>query len=299
MESRRVLVLGISGMLGHKLFEFLHSRQDLGVFGTVRNIADLPEGYLDEKMRTSVSKGVDANEYSSLERAIRDCSPDVVVNCIGLVKQSRLCNEPLSAIYINSLLPHKIANTCASIGARMVHISTDCVFDGEKGGYTEDDSPTAKDLYGRTKYLGEVAYEHCTTLRTSIIGHELKKKHGLIEWFLSQARDATGYAAAFFSGFPTIELARTIEESVIRSDGLSGLYHVSADPITKFDLLHLVAKTYGKSIMIKRDTEFRCDRSLISTKFRTITSYSPRSWPRLIELMHIDFEKSSYYQYRT
>ena len=176
---------------------------------------------------------------------------------------------------------------CRSAGARMIHISTDCVFDGKKGNYTENDSSTADDLYGRSKFLGEVAYPpHCLTLRTSIIGHELKGKLGLVEWFLAQEGKVRGFTHAIYSGFPTIEFARIITDYILPRPELTGVYHVSSDPVSKYDLLNLVAKKYGKKIEIEPYDDFRQDRSLDSSLFRRLTGYMPPSWPELVDQMH-------------
>jgi dTDP-4-dehydrorhamnose reductase len=215
--------------------------------------------------------------------------PDVVINCIGIIKQLLLADDPLSAITTNALLPHRISLISRTVGARVIHISTDCVFNGKKGMYTENDQSNAEDLYGRTKYLGEINYPHCVTLRTSIIGHELKGKYGLIEWFLSQTQKVRGFRKAIYSGFPTIELARIILEYVLPNPALNGIYHVSSEPISKYNLLRLVAERYGKAIEIEPYDDFMQDRSLDSTIFRKATGYQPPSWDELIEMMHNDF----------
>jgi dTDP-4-dehydrorhamnose reductase len=211
--------------------------------------------------------------------------PDVVINCIGLVKQLAEADAPLIAIPINSLLPHRLARLCELAGARLVHMSTDCVFSGEKGMYTEADAADAKDLYGRSKYLGEVDYPHAITLRTSIIGHELDGARSLIGWFLAQEGSVKGYRRAIFSGLPTVEIARVIRDHVISHPDLHGIYHVSAEPINKFDLLTLVAQTYGKAIDISADDQLVIDRSLDSTRFRQATGFKPKPWPELVRSM--------------
>lgn len=188
---------------------------------------------------------------------------------------------------------------CRSVGARMIHISTDCVFDGKKGNYTEHDSSNADDLYGRSKFLGEVAYPpHCLTLRTSIIGHELKGKLGLIEWFLAQKGKVDGFTHAVYSGFPTVELAHIITEYILPNKDMNGVYHVSSDPISKYDLLKLVAKRYGKQIKIEPYNKFYQDHSLDSSVFRRITGYTPPSWPELVDKMYQHYISSSCYSKR-
>ena len=286
--QKKVLILGGTGMLGHMLFKQLSLQKNLDVYATVRTSSGLSLWFspdLVKKIRTDV----DADNFDTVIRVFASIHPDIVINCIGLIKQLPIASDPLAAITINSLLPHRISMICRSAGARMIHISTDCVFDGAKGDYTEQDPSDAKDLYGRSKFLGEVEYPHCITLRTSIIGHELKGKLGLIEWFLAQEGKVRGFTHAIYSGFPTIEFARIITDYILPNPELAGVYHVSSDPISKYDLLKLVARKYDKKIEIEPYDDFRQDRSLDSSLFRRLTGYMPPSWPELVDKMHQDF----------
>ena len=226
--------------------------------------------------------GVDLDKFDSIRKLITKHKPDIVINCVGLVKQLSAANDPLVAMPINALFPHKLARLCFEYGARLVHMSTDCVFSGSKGMYTENDYADARDLYGLSKLIGEVDYSNAVTLRTSIIGHELNSHRSLVDWFLSQNDDVKGFKRAIFSGLPTVEIAQVISELVIPHKQLTGVYHLSADPISKYDLLSLVAKVYKKNIKIKEDNDFVIDRSLDSSRFRRETSYSPPSWESLI-----------------
>jgi dTDP-4-dehydrorhamnose reductase len=209
-----------------------------------------------------------------------------VINCVGLVKQLADANDPLQAVPINTLLPHRLAALCKATGARLVHISTDCVFSGEKGGYRESDFPDAYDLYGRSKLLGEVDYPHAITLRTSIIGRELSGHRSLVGWFLAQQGTVQGFTGAIFSGLPTMELARVINEYVLPRPDLHGLYHVATQPINKYDLLKLVAKTYGKDTEIVPSDRLTIDRSLNADRFREATGYVAPEWSVLVQNMH-------------
>lgn len=286
MENRpqRILVLGASGMLGNAVLRvFAHSPGFL-VFGTVRSPMSVRS--LPQEVQASLISGVDVENIDSVAKAFASVHPDIVINCVGLVKQLAEADDALSAIPINSLLPHRLARLCEVANARLVHMSTDCVFSGAKGMYTEADASDAKDLYGRSKYLGEVDYPHAITLRTSIIGHELDGARSLVEWFLAQQGPVKGFKRAIFSGLPTVEIARLIRDHVIPNPQLRGLYHVSADPINKFDLLALVAKIYGKDIEIQQDEQLVIDRSLDSTRFRQATGYCPKSWSELVQAMH-------------
>jgi len=290
--QKKVLIPGGTGMLGHTLLKYLSSKSTLDVYATARTSSGLDQWFAPN-LRNRIRVDVDADNFDSIIRTFAAVQPDIVINCIGLIKHQSIANDPLSAITINAQLPHRIALICRAAGARLIHISTDCVFDGKKGNYTETDSPNATDLYGRSKYLGEVAYPpHCVTLRTSIIGHELKGKLGLIEWFLSQEGGVRGFTRAIYSGFPTVELARIISDYVIPNEHLTGVYHVSSDSISKYDLLKLVAEKYQKQISIEPYDDFFMERSLDSTVFRRLTGYQPPSWPALIDLMYKDYLSS-------
>ena len=275
-------------MLGQTLYRELGAREELTVFGTSRNprVKDV-DG--DDPSRASLFHGVTAENFDSLVSAVASAEPDVLINCIGLIKQFRLASDPLAAIPINALLPHRLAELCRATRTRLIHFSTDCVFSGNKGNYKEDDVPDAADLYGRTKLIGEVAGQHALTIRTSFIGHELQSSVSLIDWFLSQSGPVKGYASAIYSGLPTVEMARILAEFVIPNSGLNGLYHVSSRPISKLDLLKLVARQYGKTIEIIPDSGVKIDRSLDSTRFTSATGYNAPSWDELVASMHRDY----------
>jgi dTDP-4-dehydrorhamnose reductase len=213
-------------------------------------------------------------------------NPHIVINCVALIKKLANANEPLTALPLNSMLPHRLSKLCALAGARLVHISTDCVFSGRKGNYSESDLSDAEDLYGKSKYIGELhEAPNAITLRTSIIGHELNSCNALIDWFLSQEAEVKGYAKAIFSGLPTIELARIIKDYVLPNEALHGLYQVAAAPIDKLSLLRLVAEVYDKKITIYPDDVVRIDRSLNSSRFNQASGYVAPEWPALIKLM--------------
>lgn len=283
-KETRVLVMGASGMLGNAVLRLFAQSPGYSAMASARSTAVLP--LLSKELRSRVICGVDVENANSLVRLFGATQPDVVINCIGVVKQLAEADDPLSAIPINALLPHRLARLCEVAGARLIHVSTDCVYAGTKGMYREEDTSDAQDLYGRSKYLGEVDYPHAVTLRTSIIGHELNSAHGLIAWFLAQQGSVKGFTRAIFSGLPTVELARVMRDFVIPQPALCGLYHVSAEPITKYDLLRLVAQAYGKSIDIVPDDRMVIDRSLDSTRFRNCTGYALAAWPELVRAMH-------------
>ena len=286
METKvKILVLGATGMLGNALLRYFARSVGFDTIGSARSAVAV--NLLPTSLRERVVCGIDVDDMNHLTQLFSQVRPDVVVNCIGLVRQLADANDPLLAIPINALLPHRLARLSEATGARLIQIGTDCVFDGARGMYVETDHANATDLYGLSKYLGEVDYPHAVTLRTSMIGHELSSAaHGLIGWFLGQTGEIKGFTRAVFSGLPTVELAHVIRDYVIPHPDLQGLYHVSAEPISKHDLLRLVADVYGKNIQIAPDDKVVIDRSLDSKRFRARTGYVPPSWPELVRSMH-------------
>jgi dTDP-4-dehydrorhamnose reductase len=263
-------------------------RSTFEVYGTVRS--EDGARYFSDRAAGQVISGVDVENQDSLLRAFSIGRPEVVVNCIGLVKQLADAKDPLLAVPINTLFPHRLARLCDVVGARLIHISTDCVFSGSKGLYLESDFPDADDLYGRTKLLGEVDYPNAITLRTSIIGHEVVGGRSLLGWFLAQHGSIKGFKKAVFSGLPTVELSRVVRDVVLPRPALRGVYHVAAQPIDKYALLRLVAKVYDKQIEIVPDVSLVIDRSLNAERFRLATGYVAPAWPELVTGMH-EFHK--------
>lgn len=284
----KILILGATGMLGHTLLRGLSRLDHLSVHATARSLNGLERWFNPDLLR-SIQAPVDAGNFSTVKQLLAELRPDVVINCIGVIKQLAGARDPLQCIEINALFPHRLAQECQRHGARLIHISTDCVFSGNKGMYVESDFPDCDDLYGRTKLLGEVDYPHAVTLRTSIIGHELHSSVSLIDWFLEQEGPVKGFTRAIYSGFPTIELAKIIERHVIPNESLSGIYHVSSEPISKYDLLHIIKKHYNVATTIEPYDDFLCDRSMNSDRFRKLTGYVPPDWNALVSSMHEDF----------
>lgn len=279
----RVLILGASGMLGNAMLRTLSQTDAYEAWGTARSTALL--SHFDTPLAKRIVTGIDVENVDALTTLLADVRPAAVINCIGLVKQLAQADDPLSALPINAMLPHRLARLCGLIGARLVHVSTDCVFNGRKGGYRESDPSDAEDLYGRSKYLGEVDYPNAITLRTSIIGHELGSARGLVGWFLAQEGRVNGYRKAIFSGLPTVELSRVVRDVVLPRPDLKGLYHVAAEPIAKLELLHLIRDAYGKTIDIVPDDRLSIDRSLNAERFQAATGYVAPGWPELIARM--------------
>jgi dTDP-4-dehydrorhamnose reductase len=275
----RLLILGGDGMLGHQLLKQWRRVHDVRVT-LRRDLSDYaPFGLFD---RTNAFDGVDVRSAESLVGVFAEFQPEVVVNAVGIVKQRSDAKQAIPSLEINALLPHRLAQLCRVRGARLIHISTDCVFSGRAGGYNEESLSDAEDLYGRTKFLGELQDLGCVTLRTSIIGPELSRKTGLFEWFLAQRGSIRGFTQAIYTGLTTRELARVMQTVLERHPEAEGLYHVSTEPISKYDLLCMIRDRLGRNIEIIPDSTFRCDRSLKSDRFRTAFGYTPPSWPDLV-----------------
>lgn len=281
-ELMKILILGGSGMLGHRLWMDLSADHDVWV--TVRTpaseVTELPGVH-----RSQIRENVDVNDFDKVIRAFASVQPDLVINCIGLIKQHALSQDPLSAIELNARFPHRLSLLCGAGGVRMIHISTDCVFSGRTGHYCEESISDAEDLYGRSKFLGEVSYPHTLTLRTSIIGRELHTRYGLTEWFLSQRQAVRGYKDAIFSGLTTQAVAHVLMNYVIPNPDLNGLFQLASQPISKYDLLELMKSAYRKDIEILPDETVKVDRSLDGQRFYSATGYVAPTWTEMIEEM--------------
>lgn len=278
----RILILGGDGMLGHQLFKHLRQHHEVRVTLRQELNAYIEFGLFDSK---NAYTGIDVRSMERLVEVFAEFRPQVVVNGVGIVKQRPSAKDSIPSLEINALLPHRLSILCKAAGARLIHISTDCVFAGHKGNYGENDLSDAEDLYGKSKFLGEVYDSHCLTLRTSIIGKELSRKKSLMEWFLAQSGSVKGFKNAIFSGFTTIEMSRIIEKMLVQHPEAFGLYHVSSDPVNKFDLLTLIKEkmNHDHDIEIIPDGTFHCDRSLDSTLFRKEFNYTPPTWEAMIE----------------
>jgi len=279
----KVLVFGASGMIGSTITRALSQTTNWEVYGTVRD--EMVKEYFPEAIASKLISGIDVDSCD-FKKLFNEVQPDVVINCIGLTKHLPEASDPLRVIPLNSLLPHRLDKLCNENNSRLIHISTDCVFLGTKGNYKEQDPSDANDIYGKSKYLGEVIDTSAVTLRTSTIGHELQTQNGLLEWFLAQQEKCKGYANAIFSGLPTVTLAEVIRDHVIPNKDLAGLYHVAGPAIAKYDLLKIIANEYDKNIVISRNESFSIDRSLNADKFKKATGYIAPDWLNLVKSMH-------------
>jgi len=286
----RTLIVGGSGMLGHQLLKQLSLAHDARV--TLHSkLADYSAfGLFNAK---NSYPGIELSSIGLVAEVIEDFHPDAIINAAGIVKQRQESEDTPLSLEINTILPHKLAHLCNTCSARLIHISTDCVFSGARGNYKETDLPDAHDSYGMIKLLGEVNMPRCVTLRTSIIGKELLRKFGLLEWFLAQRGVVHGYKNAIFSGFTTHELSRIIEMILTGYQHASGIYHVSSDPISKLDLLTLINAKLDLNIKILPDYEFKCNRSLDSSRFRKDFNYTPPSWDAMLEELAQDYREKT------
>ena len=268
-------------MLGHRLWRHFASEHETRV--TLRMGGEAYSGLGEFEWRHAFA-GIDVRHGADLMGVFAEFRPEAVINAIGIVKQRDEAKAALPSLELNALFPHRLSNICGAAGARLIHMSTDCVFSGDRGSYTENDPSDARDLYGRTKYLGEVGDGHCVTLRTSIIGLELSRKAGLIEWFLTQRGTISGYRKAIYTGLTTMEMARIIEQILTRHTDLSGLWQVASEPIDKYNLLGGLSTRLGRDdIDIRPDDSFVCDRSLVADRFTAATGYRAPGWDEMLD----------------
>jgi dTDP-4-dehydrorhamnose reductase len=273
---KRLLVLGSSGMLGSCIFKYFSKSNGTEVFGLQRK----------ESNNSNIFLLKDILNQKELEKHLDRIKPTHIINCIGVIKQSNDIDNSMSTILINSYLPHYLYNISNNKKTRLIHFSTDCVFSGKRGKYSEEDFPDADDLYGRSKLLGEINKTNALTLRTSIIGHEINSKNSLLEWFLSQKGSIKGYRKAIFSGLTTLEIASILDNFILDNNKLDGLYNLSSDPIDKYSLLNIVKEIYEKDIEINEDNSFIIDRSLDSSLIRNRTNLQTNTWYEMIKNMH-------------
>ena len=281
MPSRNILVLGASGMLGHMLVRILSPHHN--VVGTTSSKYDEKSLLARILSEENWVGQVDVRSLSTVEKTIRDTKADVVINCVGVIKQKMESSNIMDAIIINSLIPHQLANICNQTHSRLIHFSTDCVFDGSPGMKKVNDVPNATDLYGTTKRLGEVNYAPALTLRTGFVGRQLSGFEGLFEWVRSQrGKTIDGYQNAIYSGFTTMALSRIIRQIIEEHEQLSGLHQVAGNHINKFDLITKLNKYLDLDLTINRNTDFMCDRSLDGSEFTKLTDIAIPSWDDML-----------------
>jgi dTDP-4-dehydrorhamnose reductase len=278
----KVLVLGLYGMLGHKLARVLANQHQ--IWGTCRNLNAIE---IIPKQR--IMENVNVNDFQSIMDAIDAVKPEVVINCIGVIKQLKAADDMQISLELNSLFPQKLAMACETRNIRLIHFSTDCVFSGKKGMYKESDIPDATDVYGKTKYLGEVKGTNCFTIRSSIIGRELGTQNGLLEWFITnRGKTVKGYRNAIYSGFTTLEMGNIVNNIISNHPKLSGVWQVASQPISKFELLNIINDKFNLDAKIEPFDDFFCNRSLDGSKFSMKTGYDAPSWESMIDAISQD-----------
>ena len=280
-----ILIIGGGGLLGGACLRIFNESPGVNAVGTFRTKYNSSKSPYKPEQHYFLSDALNVDQVEVLFERLR---PSIVINCTSLSKDKLHHGNPLELIPIYSLLPHVLAKFCDQFSARLIQISSDGVFSGDKGNYSEEDTPDSNDLYGRAKLLGEVFNPGCITLRSSIIGHDSKMQNGLVSWFLNQKGTCSGYPEAIFSGFPVTVLARIIRDHILTQPKLEGLYNIAASPISKFDLLQLISGIYNSDVIIIPDNSIKINRSLNATKFNAITHYSPPSWDEMIGLMRDD-----------
>ncbi len=278
MNKKKILVLGVNGLLGHRVFINLNKNKKFKVIGTLRSM---------NKNNIFIKKKIIENfnvlNFDNLKKKINYIRPDFIINCIGVTNKKIKNNKTSDLILINSVLPHYLDSLSKKLKFKLIHISTDCVFSGLKNFYTEIDPCDVQDLYGLTKFIGEIRNSKNLTIRTSIIGHEMSEKNGLLEWFLSQ-KSVKGFSKVVYSGVTTNQLSEIIERCITKYN-LSGLFQVSSKPISKFELLKLIKKIYKKDIKIKKSVKMKKKLILNSKKFTKKTKYLVKPWKDQIEEM--------------
>jgi len=269
----KVLVLGAGGLIGHKLFQVIG--EDLDTYAALHHSSAHPlfSG-------ANVFNNVDVLEFDKLTQLISDNQIDVILNCVGITKRNSDINNLEMAIATNALFPHRLANWAKTNNKRVIQFSTDCVFDGSIGNYSEDSATTGPDIYGKTKALGEIDYAHSLTIRSSFIGRELKAKTELLEWALScKGQKIRGFDKAFYSGVSTIWMARTIKSIITDHKDLSGLWQLATEtPISKLDLLNQVNKSFELEMEIETDSSFETMPTLNGAKLKKAMSLNIPDW---------------------
>ena len=282
----RVLILGATGMLGHKLWQLL-PRRFPDTFATVRSRPALAgcELYRDER----VIDAIDAADFRSLATVLDRLQPAVIVNCVAVTLRREASADAVTSIALNALLPHQLACWSAEHSARVIHFSTDCVFSGRTGGYTEASPADAEDLYGRSKALGELTGASALTLRSSFIGRELGSGTELLEWFLAQrGKRIRGFRQALYTGVSTLFLARLVADIIEHHPQLAGLYNLASEVITKFDLLCLAREAFGVNVEIEPDDGYVCRRNLDGGRLRHALGAAPPGWPEMMAELAAD-----------
>lgn len=281
----RIIILGSTGLLGNTISKYFFNREKFETFAVLRDHSKIK--LFNEKYHQNFLVIDDILDFVDTERKLKNIKADILINCLGITNKykSMNANQLENFININSLIPYRLQRICYEMGTRLIHFSTDCIFSGERGFYSENDIPDPPDIYGRSKLLGELDFENTLTIRKSVIGHELVSKRGLLEWFLDQENFVEGYKNVIFSGITVLELANLIEKYIIPRNDLRGILNISGESISKFDLLKILADVYNKKIKIIPNESIKINRTLNGSQFDKLTGYKVNSWPLLIKSM--------------
>tara|TARA_Y100000766_G_scaffold110909_1_gene94924 strand:+ start:130 stop:1002 length:873 start_codon:yes stop_codon:yes gene_type:complete len=282
----KIIILGCTGLLGNTITKNFLQNYDYEIYPIIRDFSKIK--FFKQEYHKNFVEILNILDLSELEKTITPIKPDIIINCLGLTNKFSNNNafEIQEFIEINSLFPHKLYQLCMQLNIRLIHFSSDCIFSGKKGAYSETDIPDPIDIYGKSKLLGELDYENCITIRKSVIGHELFSKNGLLEWFIDQNEVVQGYKKVIFSGLTALELSRLLAIYIIPSKNLKGIINVTGPSITKYDLLKKIARVYKKSINIIPNESVISNRSLNGSKFSNLSGYQPKSWNELINSMY-------------
>ena len=281
----RIIVLGSTGLIGNTITKFFLNQSKYETFGILRDLEKI--SFFDNRYHKNFIHIDNILDFEKFEKILIKLKPKLIINCLGITNKFLKNNfkSVEESIKINALFPHRLHEICSKIDARLIHLSTDCVFSGRKGFYKEDDIPDPLDIYGRSKLLGELNYSNSLTIRKSVIGHEFLSRNGLLEWFLNKKETVEGYKNAIFSGLTVLELAKIIDKYIIPNKRLSGIIHVAGNPISKYELLYLISNEYQKKINIIPNESLKIDRTLNSNLFNDITGYQMKDWKELISSM--------------
>jgi len=279
----KILILGGDGMIGHKMVQVL-SNFNHEIIVSIREQRELTKQCFSSKVKVFFNDFLKENVLTFLDRV----NPDVIINAIGITIRRGVNDHVSDTIYINSYFPHQLANWAGIYNKRLIHFSTDCVFSGSEGSYSEDVTPNALDYYGKTKGLGEVLSKNALTLRSSMIGPELFNKTELFEWVINnREKEINGFSRVMYSGVTTIYMANLIADLIENNKDLSGIYNIASNPISKFELLHLINENFDQGLVINKDQKITSNKTLDASKIENELGIKSPSWNELI----IDLKK--------
>ena len=285
----KILLLGGGGLAGNTFIKYFLSFKNRYSIGVTFSEHESNYNLNLDNQSISTFYNINAFKYNLVSSVINDYKPQVIINTIGLTKRISNTIDPKLSIYLNSYFPHLLLKTSNEKDIKLIHLSTDCIFSGYNGNYSEDSIPDALDIYGKTKFLGELNEKNALTLRTSILGPEIRRFLGIYSWFINQKTDVFGFDKAFFSGITSLELAKIIFHIIDHNYDLYGIYNLASEKISKFELLNIIKKIKKMNInIIKSDSEIY-DRSLNNKKFRSVSEYKVPNWENMI-LDLIDYE---------